>query len=263
MQVLVVLDKSFLQSVGLVQLQYYVTNGWLFAVPEIFFYEHLRKWDAWRLANLRKLKAIESRVVLLPGVGEMFRAESRHLKPATQVIRMEKKRLVLNERLNSRGSFFELDGETKRISDERTKELENRLDTIVEVWRDFNQLAPLKDAKDSEVPDRVREMSIDVRDDVDDIRGFYRNHRIDIYPPAEMVNIEWTFFRWHQVMLLGGLDFYESYGAATPFKREKIFNELIDLEYLLLAILVGGLASNDKRMVKRFKFLCRDGLVLQ
>src|SRR6516165_12256063 len=86
MQVLVVLDKSFLQSVGLVQLQYYVTNGWLFAVPEIFFYEHLRKWDAWRLANLRKLKAIESRVVLLPGVGEMFRAESRHLKPATQVI---------------------------------------------------------------------------------------------------------------------------------------------------------------------------------
>jgi hypothetical protein len=211
-------------------------------------------------ANLRKLRAIESRVVLLPGVGEMFRAESRDLKPAIQVIKMEKKRLVLNERFNSRGSFFELDGETKRISDERTKEFfEERLDTIVEVWRDFNRLSPLKDAKDREVPDRVREMSIEVRDDIDDIREFYRNHRIDIYPPAEIIDVEWTLFRWHQVMLLGGLDFYESYGVATPFKREKIFNELIDLEYLLLAILVGGLASNDKRMVKRFKFMCLAG----
>jgi hypothetical protein len=263
MQALVVLDKSFLQSVGLAQLQYYVNNGWLFAVPEIFFYEHLRKWDEWRLANLRKLKAIESRVVLLPGVGEMFRAESRDLKPAKQVIRMDTKRLVLNERFNSRGAFFQLDGETKRISDQRTREFEERLDTIVEVWRDFSRLPPLKDIKDSEIPERVREMSIDVRDDIDDIRGFYRNHRIDVYPPPEVIDVDWAFFRWHQVMLLGGLDFYESYGVATPFKREKIFNELIDLEYLILAILVGGLASNDKRMVKRFKFMCRDGLVLR
>lgn len=90
---------------GLAQLQYYVQNGWLFAVPEIFFYEHLRKWDEWRLANLGKLKTIESRVVLLPGVGEMFQAESRYLKPGTQVIRVEKKRLVMSERFSSRGPF--------------------------------------------------------------------------------------------------------------------------------------------------------------
>jgi len=108
-----VLDKSLLQSVGLAQLQHYVQNGWLFAVPDIFsdifFYEHLRKWDEWRLANLRKLKAIEKRLFLLPGIGEMFRAESQFLKPATEVMRMGKRRLVLNERLSSHGPFFELD----------------------------------------------------------------------------------------------------------------------------------------------------------
>jgi hypothetical protein len=262
-QTLVVLDKSFLQSVGLAQLQFYVQNGWLFAVPDIFFYEHLRKWDEWRLANLRKLKTIESRVVLLPGIGEMFRAESRFLKPATQVIRMERKRLVLNERFSSRGSFFELDNETKRISDGRTKEFEEKLDAIVELWRDFRRLPALKEAKDSEIPERVRELAIQVRDDIDDIRGFYRNHRLDTYPPAEIIDVEWAFFRWHQVQLLGGLDFYDSYGIATPFKRGKIFNELLDLDYLLPALLIGGLASNDKRMVRRFKFLRLDGVLLK
>lgn len=262
-QTLVVLDKSFLQSVGLAQLQFYVQNGWLFAVPDIFFYEHLRKWDEWRLANLRKLKTIESRVVLLPGIGEMFRAESRFLKPATQVIRMERKRLVLNERFSSRGSFFELDNETKRISDGRTKEFEEKLDATVELWRDFRRLPALKEAKDSEIPERVRELAIQVRDDIDDIRGFYRNHRLDTYPPAEIIDVEWAFFRWHQVQLLGGLDFYDSYGIATPFKRGKIFNELLDLDYLLPALLIGGLASNDKRMVRRFKFLRLDGVLLK
>jgi hypothetical protein len=63
--------------------------------------------------------------------------------------------------------------------------------------------------------------------------------------------------------LLGGLEFYESYGVATPFKRDKIFNELIDLDYLLAALLVGGLASRDKTMVRRFKFLRPDGFVLR
>jgi hypothetical protein len=262
-QSLVVLDKSFLQAVGFAQLQHYVRNGWLFAAPDVFFYEHLRKWDEWRLANLRKLKTIERRVVLLPGIGEMFQAESRYLKPATQIIRMEKKRLVLNERFNSHGPFFELDSETKRISDRRTKEIEERLDTIVEVWRDFNRLPSLKEANDGEIPQRVKELSIQVREDIEDIRGFYRNHRIQAYPAAELIDIEWAFFRWHQVQLLGGLDFYESYGVATPFKRDKIFNDLLDLDYLVAAILVGGLASNDKRMVRRFKLLRPDGLVLK
>jgi len=127
--------------------------------------------------------------------------------------------------------------ETKRISDERTKEFEERLDTIVEVWRDFNRLPALKDATD-EVPKSVKELRIKVRDDVEDIRGFYRNHRIEIYPPAETIDVEWAFFRWHQVQLLGGLDFYESYGVATPFKRDKIFNELLDPDYLLPAVLI-------------------------
>jgi hypothetical protein len=261
-QSLVVLDKSLLQAIGLVQLQYYIQKGLLFAVPDLLFYEHLRKWDAWRLANFRKLKAIESRVVLLPGIGEMIRTESRYLKPATQVIGVEKKRLVMSERFSSRGPFFKLDTETKRTSDERTEEFEKRLDLIVDVWRDFNRLPSLKDAADSEIPQQVRKLSIQVRDDLEDVRGFYRNHRIDVYPSAELIDIDWTFFRWHQVQLLGGLEFYESYGVEMPFNRDKMFNELIDLDYLLAALLVGGLASRDKRMAKRFKCLRPDGFLL-
>jgi len=67
-------------------LQYYVQQGWVFGIPDVFWYEHFRKWDKFRLANLVKLKTIERKVVLLHGIGEMFQAEANKLKPAAQVL---------------------------------------------------------------------------------------------------------------------------------------------------------------------------------
>src|SRR5271166_5772774 len=67
----VVLDKSFLQGVSPAQLQYYVQQGWVFGIADVFWYEHFRKWDEWRLANLVKLKSVEKNLVQLPGIGEI------------------------------------------------------------------------------------------------------------------------------------------------------------------------------------------------
>ena len=67
-----VLDKSFLDGVNLAQLQYYAQMGWVFGVPEVLMYEHFRKRDKRRIANLFKLHGIEDRIALLPGIGEML-----------------------------------------------------------------------------------------------------------------------------------------------------------------------------------------------
>ncbi|HXN85351.1 MAG TPA: hypothetical protein VN867_04735, partial [Candidatus Binataceae bacterium] len=114
----VVLDKSFLQGVTAVELQYFVQQGWVFGIPDVFWYEHFRKWDRRRFANLVKLKSVETKIALLPGVGEMFRGESEKLTPASHVLRTT--RIVLNEKLSAGRPFFELDGATKKISTERT-----------------------------------------------------------------------------------------------------------------------------------------------
>jgi hypothetical protein len=42
-----------------------------------------------------------------------------------------------------------------------------------------------------------------------------------------------------------------------------MINELIDLDYLIPAILVGGLACREKRFLERFRLLRSDGVVLK
>jgi hypothetical protein len=257
----VVLDKSFLQGVTSSELQYYVQRGWLFGIADVLWYEHLRKWDRWRFANLVKLKSVEKHLVLLPGMGEMFRAESEKLKPASQVLGT--KQVVLNEKLSMGHPFFKLDSDTKRISAERTAELEKRLENMVRAWTDFKLIPEFEGAKSEDMPVIVMAKAIQIRDDRDDMRGFYRNHRNSSNPAPELINEEWTLFRWIQVQLLAGLDFFASYGLGAPFSREELFHELLDLDYLVPAIIAGGLASRDKRMIDRFKFLRPDGVLLR
>ncbi|HXR24308.1 MAG TPA: hypothetical protein VN742_03025, partial [Candidatus Binataceae bacterium] len=74
---------------------------------------------------------------------------------------------------------------------------------------------------------------------------------------------DWAFFRWIQVQLLGGLDFFASYGLEKIPNREKLLHELLDLDYLLSALLVGGLACRETRFLERFKLLRPDGVVLK
>ena len=57
--------------------------------------------------------------------------------------------------------------------------------------------------------------------------------------------------------------FYASYGVKNQPGREKLMHELLDLEYLIVALVVGGLASREKRMIERFKLLRSDGILLR
>jgi hypothetical protein len=258
---LVVIDKSYLQAVTAQELRFYAKHGLIFGVTDVLQYEHFRKWDRRRFANLVKLKAIETRLVSLPGIGEMFRAESKNRKPASQVLRI--KRITLTDNLTPGRPFFELDNETNKISAKRTIELEKRLDLMIGVWKDFKQISEFQYAKSEDMPAIVADKSIQIRDDADDMRGFYRRHRHGSYPQPKLIDDRWTLFRWIQVQLLAGLDFFSSHGLGAPFDRENLFHELLDLEYLIQALMVGGLASCDGPMLKRFTLLCPDGLVLK
>lgn len=53
-------------------------------------HEHFRKRDAQRIANRFKLHSIEGSIVLLPGIGEMFRSEAKTLEPACTTMRAKR-----------------------------------------------------------------------------------------------------------------------------------------------------------------------------
>ena len=70
-----------------------------------------------------------------------------------------------------------------------------------------------------------------------------------------------------QVELLYGLELAEKHGhldpeALTPNQRERLQHEVIDMEYLILGVLQGALASNDNRMRRMFTLLCPQGTLV-
>lgn len=256
-----VLDKSFLDGASLAQLLYYAQNGWTFAISEALMYELLSKRDNVRIAGLFKLQRIEKSLAVLPSIGEMFRAEAGTLKPASSSMKAKAVELIAEK--DAAGNFFSLTGDSLLSVQERTADLKEKVSEVIEMWRDLGRLPALKEAHPTELRAKADELSLAVRNDREAMRGFYGNLRHSFFPAADLIDGEWTYFRWIQVYLVAGLDFYCSYGAKTEPSRDKIFNELLDLDYLIMALLAGGLASREKRFLKRFRLLRPDGVLLR
>jgi len=256
----VVLDKSFLDATGLAQLLYFVEKEWSFAIPEVLMFELLRKEDRQRAADLAKLDKISKHVVALPGIGEMFRAEARRRKPATEVLKA--KQVTSIGTPIAGGKSFELSPAERRATDDRKREVEEKGADLIEVWRALGQMEALKGASSTDLPERLDQLAMEVRDDRPSMRGFYVNHKAPVFPPAKLIDEKWALFRWIQVYLVAGLDFYRSYGLRTRPNAEKVMHEILDLDYIIPALLIGGIATCEKRMKKRFQFLRPDGVAL-
>jgi len=114
--------------------------------------------------------------------------------------------------------------------------MEWKVGKISEVWHSFIKIPGLEKKGQEEIRVRVRELSEEIRDDQDAMRAFYSNHRDKSWPPPELLNERWTLFRWIQVHLLAGLDFFMKYGLSIDPAKEKLIHELLDLDYLIPAL---------------------------
>ena len=192
-----VLDKSFLDASSPASLQYYALVGWRFGISEVLIYELLRKEDGQRTADLRKLHRIQKNLVLLPGVGEMFRAEIRAKKPAPSSLPGHRVRLLVST--SSSGESFSLgDNERKGIKD-RTSELETQLPSLIDVWRELGSITKLRDAHPNDLHAVLAELKSEVRDDRESMRQFYNNHFCKnqshwVFPAPEQVDEQWALF---------------------------------------------------------------------
>ena len=63
--------------------------------------------------------------------------------------------------------------------------------------------------------------------------------------------------------LLAALEFTARYGAdATQVDSKRLHNDVLDLEYLIAASMVGAFASRDNQSRKFFKLACPDGVLI-
>ena len=257
----VVLDKSFLDGVNSAQLQCYARQGWIFGITEVLFHEHFRKRDGVRKANLHKLHSIETSLRMLPSIGEMFRSETDNLQPSPKVMRA--KYISLPPIVGPLGEYYELDAKSLKSVEEREAEYQERCSDMITVWREFESIPELKNAGQLEMPATIANLSAQIRDDHDDMRGVYGKHRHANFPDPVLLDTNWAFFRWIQVQLLGGLGYYASYGVDKESPREKLMHELFDLTYLISALLIGGLACRDNKFIDRYRLLRPDGVLLR
>jgi hypothetical protein len=96
----------------------------------------------------------------------------------------------------------------------------------------------------------------------DFVRATYETFRRDEFPPAKLLDSHWTLFRHTQIHLLAALRYVRKYGPNTSVISKELHNDLLDIDYLVLATLVGGLASHDRASRDLFRIACPTGQLI-
>ena len=256
-------------------------DQWQLLFPDAFFFE-VASTDARArercLSKLRELRRYDA-VRVAPNVGEMLRKEIHRLGRAGP----PSENLVLGLDLDA---FFGM-----RFDDLSTARRDALLSTEMDFDRDVdgliervNMLQGVVHGIAKGMTDQRRKAAFHaaretVAEDHDFVRRFFADFVCsgDHAPPgasllAEVARSgafgpEWTIYRWVQVQLLYGLDLVERHGPVTadtltPKQRERLQHDATDIEYVILGVLQGALATNDGRMRDMFTLLRPDGALL-
>jgi hypothetical protein len=206
---------------------------------------------------------VENPLALVKNVGSILRSEIEEGAPLADIMNASYPiRYVFNNNLLN--PHHEFTNEQKRSISQWRRDISERV-------KDFKQKAAtvsgwfpkVKDFKAGSDPQPIEDAKQLIFGDCDVVRRIYDETRSKSFPRAEEIDGRWGLFREVQVYVIAALDYVFMYGDNNPSAvSKKIENEYLDLEYCITASLVGGLASQDKRMNIRFKSIRPDGFVL-
>ena len=274
----IVVDKSCAQGIRSL-LEHY--DQWQFLFPDAFFFEIASTGARARQRCLSKLRELHSygAVRVAPNVGEMFRKELHRLGHAGP----PSENLVLGLDLDAFfGARFDHLSAARRDALLSTEmDFDRNVDGLIERANMLQRVVPGigKGTTDEHRRAAFRAARETVVGDHDFVRTFFADFVCsgDHAPPGAsllaeiarngILGPEWTIYRWVQVQLLYGLDLVERHGsmtseALTPKQRERLQRDVIDIEYVILGVLQGALATNDRRMRGMFTLLRPDGALL-
>ncbi len=78
-------------------------------------------------------------------------------------------------------------------------------------------------------------------------------------PRTDLIDERWAWFRYVQVSLLRSLNFTLRFGDQRMPAGKPAFNDYLDIEYCVAAILARGLAPNDEWLGRTFWLLYPKG----
>jgi hypothetical protein len=254
---LIVLDKSYLQGASPSAIAD-LCSQYLVVMPDALFYELMTTSDYARRWCFNKLSGNNS-IKLTRGIGDLLRYECQHIRPCTPLL---ERRLIqvlsFNPRL--REAELRITADQEVALTEWQNYFKGRVTTFREFFPKIIEYFPKLTGYIPGQKPNIEFIGIckkAVATDWDMVRKIYAAVQRDPLPPAYLIDPNWACFRWIQVWLTASLDHFAKYGENSGVLSDsEMFNEVLDLEYLITSALAGGLASRDKAMISRFKLLC-------
>ncbi len=257
----VVLDKSFLRSASNRQL-IGLFDQFEVVAPQSLIFEMLTASsprDRVFCAERLQFSGQEFRVVETPGA--LMRFEIEHKVPCSPVLdHVRSPRAELGRRMSD-WTLRLLSSEVVGIQDWRADAEESVKAFLTEselIPRLFPDLANSKQSNRKVIASALR---AEVATDPSHVMKLYSAMTNPVFPAAEFVREDWAFFRRLQVHFLAALDQFGSYGPGvaemnrTSKSKHELENEVIDLDYRVIGVMAGGLATCDKASADAFRLL--------
>ena len=263
MKPVVVLDKSFLQGSPPDCIRRLCAD-YCVIMPGALFWELLTCSDPIRARSYAKFPIKANPVALVEHVGVLLRYESQTRTPAIPLY-ARRKRMTFRFHAGVAAGGFQLTSPQRRglvvWRREFARECDFHAEACMTTHRWFPGVVGASGRARRSGLEAVREA---VATDHKMIRELYRTIRHRGMPFHTEIDPRWTHFRWMQVHLLATLRHISTHGLAKrPRDRQELEHDVLDMQYQIMGILAGRIATMDENIATVVSALAPNSMVLR
>jgi hypothetical protein len=248
MKPVLVLDKSYLQGSSPGDI-HALCDQYAVIMPGALFWELLTSSAPVRARSYAKFPQRPNPVAFIERVGKLLRYESRQHKPAIPLYSLRERLLFrFNPRLGA--GTFQLTPQQQRGLAAWRREFAQECSTHQTTCATTHRWFPTIVGASGRV--RRSELTMvcgQVASKGRMIRAFYGAIRRPSMPAAADLDRRWAYFRWMQVHLLATLRHIRTHGIARPPRnRQELEHDVLDMQYQIMGILAGRIATRDNNI---------------
>jgi hypothetical protein len=265
----VVLDKSYLQGAPRAHMHDLAASHRLL-MSEALLYELLSKPADYRTC-FSKFPAVDNPVDIVLHVGGYLKKEIEGRRPAPKPSsRAREVKFRFNPRLLD--ADYVLPDEAAFEIERQRQELLADVQTLKERALGMPDFFPDVFPEPGRVNGEARAEAETLIAQPSSLLDFYGQLRapkgMKRFPPRKLLTEKWAIYRHLQVQFLFALDLYARFGPAlaAPLpaaSEEQIEHDVLDSQYMLIGVLEGAFATQERKLQRWFGLLRPDGLLLR
>ena len=258
---LVVVDKDWLIKIKMEDLNSF-TNNHRFLIIAALGYEIVTAKESHLIGCRRRLKSIQKHLDIIDHVGSLLNYEIAQHNPCTPIenrVYDQDDRIIENflSRISTGKEKIQIE-DLHNAWEKEGVESFKMICSGVSYW--LPELRKITAGSDER---KIKSILEKVAINHSLIKQVYDKIRHDDYPPTEKINENWALYRWVQIHLMAGVEYVRKYGAGNIEAKSNGFsNDNIDIQYCIIGVLAGGIATDDGVIKRYFRLCCPNGLLL-